>query len=128
MIVAFRRWHQADVDTWVPFLENLSLRAPDLRFYELATISRRYNPARRFIDGGMVASIRNPTILDRTLTTYIDINRLVEPLAIDDTDVIHVYGLDEEGVIRWETAGALGPETMADAAELARQLRIEVEQ
>ena len=128
MIVAFRRWHQTDVDTWVPFLQNLALRSPDLRFYELATISRRYGLARRFIDGGMVAGIRNQEILERTLTTYIELGRLTEPLGIEDTEKIHVYALDGDGMIRWETSGPLGAETMADAGDLARLLRITVDE
>ncbi len=126
LIVAFRRWHQSDVDTWVPFLQNLALRSPDLAFYELATISRRYGLARRFIDGGMVAGIRNQEILERTLTTYIDLARLTEPLGIDDTESIQVYAIDANGVIRWHATGPLGPDTLADAGELARLLRVRI--
>ena len=43
---------------------------PGLRFYEVPTIGRIWAPVRNFIDGGMASAIREPVILQRTLTVY----------------------------------------------------------
>ena len=43
---------QATVDTWLPWLSELRERMPGIEVYEVPTISRRWLPARRVIDGG----------------------------------------------------------------------------
>ena len=120
VIIAFQRNHQTLVDSWVPWLEEQAASDPDLRFYELPTIGRLWAPARRFIDGGMAAAIREPVILQRTLTIYGDINRLVQPLGIGNRSTIAVLLVDATGIVLWHGSG---PRTEAGERELDSALR-----
>jgi len=105
VIVAFEREHQALVDSWVPWLEARAGADPEFRFYEVPTLSRVWAPARRFIDGGMAATIRNPVVLERTLTVYGDRRRLTEPLGIDDLHTIWLFVVDSAGVVHAHVRG-----------------------
>ena len=105
VVIAFHRTHQSLVDSWVPWFEEASADDPDLRFYELPTIGRIWAPVRNFIDGGMATAIREPVILQRTLTIYGDVNRVTKPLGIDDRSTITVLLVDRAGCVRWQGSG-----------------------
>jgi len=111
VIVAFRRKHQALVDTWVPWLEERASHDPGLRFYELPAIGRVWAPARNMIDGGMAAAIRDPVVLRRTLTIYGDVNRLTKPLAIENRSTVALIVVDRNGGVRWSGAGGFDERT-----------------
>jgi hypothetical protein len=119
VVVAFKRDHQALVDSWVPWLEAQAAVDAGLRFYEIPTIGRIWAPARNMIDGGMARAIKEPVILQRTLTVYGDLNRLTRPLAITDTSTIAVFLVDGDGTVVWSGAG---PFTDASAAALSDAL------
>ena len=103
--IAFQRNHQVLVDSWVPWFEEQAGFDLDLRFYELPTIGRIWAPVRNFIDGGMAAAIREPLILQRTLTIYGDVNRLTKPLGIEDRSTIALVLVDGSGHVRWRGGG-----------------------
>jgi len=105
VIVAFRRSHQALVDSWVPWLEDRAVDDPGLRFYELPTIGRIWAPVRNVIDGGMAAAIREPVVLQRTLTIYGDVRRLTGPLGIDDRSTVTLLVTDAAGTVQWSGTG-----------------------
>jgi hypothetical protein len=120
VIVAFQRSHQDLVDSWVPWLEKRSATDPGLRFYEVPTIGRIWAPVRNFIDGGMASAIREPVILQRTLTVYGDVNRLTRPLGVEDRSTISVLLVDPDGTVRWQGTGGFDPDV---ATELDKALR-----
>jgi hypothetical protein len=119
VIVAFKRDHQTLVDSWLPWLEAQSAVDPGLRFYEVPTIGRIWAPVRNMIDGGMARAIKEPVVLQRTLTVYGDLNRLTRPLAVTDTSTIAVFLVDAAGAVLWSGAG---PFTEASAAALSDAL------
>lgn len=119
VIVAFKRQHQTDVDSWLPWLEARAQLDPGLRFYEVPTIAEMWTPARRFIDGGMATAIGDPVVLRRTLTVYGDVRRLTDPLEIEDRDAIWLFAVDGSGQVRWRGAG---PFDLAVADQLAGAL------
>jgi hypothetical protein len=103
--VAFRREHQSLVDSWVPWFDQHAAVDPGLRFYEVPTIGRIWAPVRKVIDGGMASAIRNPVILQRTLTVYGDVNRVTRPLGIEDRSTIALLLVDASGQVLWRGAG-----------------------
>ena len=121
VIIAFKRQQQATVDTWLPWLTELRARTPGMEVYEVPTISRRWLPARRMIDGGMRAGIPDPATRRRTLTTYTDVNAVLDALALDGTDRIAVVVVDAGGTILWL---GVGEYDTALAAELERAVTI----
>ena len=119
VVVAFKREHQDLVDSWIPWLEAQAAVDPALRFYEIPTIGRIWAPVRNMIDGGMARAIKEPVVLQRTLTVYGDVNRLTRPLAITDTSTIAVFLVDAAGTVLWSGDG---PFTDASASALSDAL------
>jgi hypothetical protein len=103
VIVAFRRGQQRLVDSWVPHLEAHALGDPEFRFYEL--------PA---FDGGMAAAIKNPVILQRTLTTYGDLGRVTQALSITSRSTISLFLVNRDGQVHWETEGGYRESAFTD--------------
>ncbi|MCS6889173.1 MAG: hypothetical protein NZQ09_13280 [Chloroflexus sp.] len=118
-IIAFRRWHQALVDSWFPYLDTLLAAHPQLRAYELPIIGRQYTLARPFIDGGMAFAIPDPAVRNRTLTVYTDVERVMAALQIPSAETITLLLVDRNGRIFWR---ATGPYTAERAAGLERAL------
>lgn len=105
VMIAFQQQHQALVDSWVPWLEQISSSDPAFRFYEIPAIGRVWAPFRSFIDGGMAAAIREPVVLRRTLTVYGNVSLLTSPLGLSDRRTIHVIAVDAAHQVRRIVSG-----------------------
>ena len=107
LLLAFRQWQQQEVDAWLALADqagwsaDLTVPADDRPFaaIEVPCISRRWGPTRRFIDGGMAASIRVPAVLARTWTAYTDVGRVQRALDIADGEHIWVGVLTRSGEV-----------------------------
>ncbi len=110
VLVAFERWQQKQVDSWVPLLRHLEERIPGLEIYEIPALGRRWLPVRRFIDGGMRAGIADARARRGTLTVYTDVAVLLEALELDSTASIAVLVIAPNGAIEWRGRGAFQPE------------------
>jgi hypothetical protein len=121
--IAFQRNHQSLVDSWVPWFDEQAAADSGLRFYELPTIGRIWAPVRNFIDGGMAAAIRVPAILQRTLTIYGDVNRVTQPLGIDDRSTIALLLVDGSGLVRWRGGGGFTPRLAHDLEAVLAEAR-----
>lgn len=109
VLVGFEIWHQAFIDSWVPLLEELALRRPGLRVYELAVIGRANLPARPWIDGGMVAGIPSREVRARTLTAYTDRRRFCEEVGLPDASDAALLLVDRGDSIPWLARGGYDP-------------------
>lgn len=115
-LIAFQRWHQSLVNSWVPLAEHLEETYPQLVYYELPVI-RRLNPLfRSFIDQGMRGGIPEATARHKTITLYMDKTALKEALEIDDEETIHLRLVDPSGRVHWAGSGPVTKEA-ADALE-----------
>ena len=119
VMVAFRREQQADVDTWLPQLRELSAQHAGLRVYELPTMSRGYSFMRGFIDGGMKRGIPELATREATITLYIDKEPFQQALAITSDRQITTFVVTRDGRVLWR---ADGPITSAAAASLREAL------
>lgn len=117
IFIAFRRPHQAEVESWLPLAKELVEGHPGLRFYELPTISVRGAMARRFINQGMRRGIPDPKAREVTITLYLEKEPFRQALDIPDEESIHVLLVGREGRIHWRAQGAL---TASSAAGLER--------
>lgn len=106
VLVAFQRWQQAQVDTWLPFLGQLTADREDVQYYELPVIERMNFLARGFINQGMRMGIRDEDALRRTITLYLDRAAFREALNLPDEDEIYVLLVDETGEVIWRTRGS----------------------
>jgi len=119
VLVAFRREQQADVDTWLPLLRDVSADHADLRVYELPTMSRGFTFMRGFIDGGMKRGIPELATREATITLYIDKDPFQQALAISNDRQITAFVVTRDGRVLWR---ADGPMTATAAASLRAML------
>ena len=117
-LIAFQRWHQPLINSWVPLAEELEETYHRFAYYEFPVI-RRLNPLfRSFIDQGMRAGIPEPTARHKTITLYADKAALRGALEIEDEETIHLRLVDRRGAVHWSASGPLTREA-ADALVMA---------
>ena len=110
VLIAFQRWQQAEVDTWLPWAEQLERTHAGVRAYELPTIQRLNRLVQAFIDGGMRAGIPDPVARERTITLYVDKGAFRRALDLPNEDAIYVLLLDRAGQVLGRAAGVYTPE------------------
>jgi hypothetical protein len=96
VVVAFRMWHQRLVDDWIAWCQTAHPHTPVV---EVPVISRSFRWQRPFIDGGMIAGIRDRAVLARTITVYTDVGALCEALELSDTSTVAALVLDGADVV-----------------------------
>lgn len=57
----------------------------------------------------IATAIREPVILQRTLTIHGDVNRVTRPLGIEDRSTIALLLVDGSGHVLWRRAGGFTP-------------------
>ncbi len=118
-VIAFKQWHQAQVDAWISRLAEEGIpETPRGRtdlarvVLELPALSGRYQMFRRFIDGGMAASIRDPDVLARTITIYGSVDSLCNPLGITSRETVSVRAVRRDGSVVWGTTGEVSDQAV----------------
>jgi len=105
LLVPFQRWHQNLVDSWGPYLEELIIRFPKVKFYELPSLSSAYKMVSFVIDGGMRAGIPKREVRERTITIYINKSKFKKALEIPNEQTIYLFLVNEKGEILWRKSG-----------------------
>lgn len=120
-ILAFKQWQQRQVDAWISRIAQEGIPPTphgrddlDHVILELPVLSGRYQVVRRFIDGGMAASIRDPEVLARTITLYGSVDRLCLPLGITSREDVSVRVVLRDGSVVWGTTGPVSEQGIAD--------------
>lgn len=106
VILAFQREQQALVDSWMMTVGELLRRHPDLRFYELPTISRGNPLFRAWLDGAMRGGIPDRAARDQTITLYLDKAEFRRALDLPHEQTIYVLLVDRDGRVLWRGDGA----------------------
>jgi hypothetical protein len=104
VVVAFKMWHQRLVDEWIAWAEQ---NHPDLPVVEVPVISRAFRWQRPFIDGGMIAGIRDRTVLARTITVYTDVGAFLRALDLPDDSTVAALLTGPDGVVSAQVRGPL---------------------
>ena len=113
VFIPFKRWHQDEVDGWVPFVEQLSQEFSALSFYEFPTLPESNFLYRTFLDEGMRAGIPDKAARTRTITLYLDKTAYRQALDIPHEQSMWVYLFDKFGQVLWRVEGSFGPEKAA---------------
>lgn len=129
-VLAFKQWQQSQVDAWISRLAREGIPHTPLGsdglarvVLELPVLPGRYQVARRFIDGGMAAGIRDPEVLARTITLYGSVDGVCGPLGITSRGAVSVRAVRRDGSVVWGTTGEVNESDVAallarlDAAE-----------
>ncbi len=113
IFVAFLQRQQDDVNTWIPFAQRLEQSNDRIIYYEFPTINEMGPMRRTFINEGMRAGIPDPLSRQRTITLYLNKQRFLKQLEIDDQSEIQVYLVRQDGEIVWRTRGRFTSEARA---------------
>ncbi len=119
VLIAFQREQQSDIDTWIPIAQRQMQRRPDVRYYELPTISRSIPFARWWLDEAMRAGIPDRVARENTITLYLDKAAFRRALQLPREDTIYALVVDRAGRVLWRTEG---PCTDAKAQSLEQAL------
>lgn len=120
VFVAFQQWHQSQVDSWIPYAQQLEDTYPRVRYYELPTIQQLNVVSRTFINEGMRAGIPDPVARERTITLYVDKTEFRQALQLASEDNIYVLLLNRQGEVLWRNEGSITPEKSDALAEKVR--------
>jgi hypothetical protein len=108
--LAFQMWHQNEVDTWMPLLEQVERRSPGLWAYELPVLRSMNRLSQWMIDSGMRGGIPDPATRARTITLYLDKGRFRQAMGLPDEAHIYLLLVDRDGRVHWQTRGPYSPE------------------
>lgn len=109
--VAFQMWHQDEVNTWMPLLEQMENQVPGLRAYELPVIRSMNRVSQWMIDQGMRGGIPDLATRSRTITLYTDKERFRQALELSSENHIYILLVDRRGEVLWRTEGAYRSDT-----------------
>ena len=119
--LAFQMWHQDEVNTWMPLLEQMEHQVPGLRAYELPVLRSMNRVSQWMIDQGMRGGIPDSTTRGRTITLYIDKERFRRELNLPDENHIYVLLVDRRGEVLWQTQGAFRPDSARELVSAVEQ-------
>ncbi len=105
LLFAFQRWHQEVVAGWMPPLVRLTAEFPGFEIAAVSVMSRYRLPARPLIDAGLGRALRDPALRARTLTAYVDVDRLAADLGQNGTQNVALRLLDPAGRVSWAGRG-----------------------
>jgi hypothetical protein len=106
VLIAFKREQQAEIDTWNPAAQRLAREHPDVRYYELPTISRGVPLARWWLDAAMRAGIPDRAAREATITLYVDKPAFRDALQLPTEETIAVLLVRRDGQVLWRDESA----------------------
>ena len=111
ILLAYDQWHQQEVDTWLPFIEEVRQEMPTFEHYELPLVGNMGWMGQKQLDFWMRRAIPDLDTRSRTLTLYTDRADFRAKLDVPDENHIALFLLDAEGEILWRGEGAYSTET-----------------
>ncbi|MCJ7624846.1 MAG: hypothetical protein MUO76_15200 [Anaerolineaceae bacterium] len=110
ILMAFHRHQQLDINTWLPFVDQLENKVSNLAYLEFPVIYKM-NPIGQFmLNEGMRAGIPDQKARERTITLYLDKQHFLEQLGIDSEDEIQVMLVTDNGKVLWQENGMFSTE------------------
>lgn len=105
VLIAFRQHQQMDINTWLPFAEQLEKTFADVAYVELPVIYKMNAFGQFMLNEGMRAGIPDLKARERTITLYLDKHLFTRNLGIASEDEIQVLLVGEHGEVLWHETG-----------------------
>lgn len=109
VLVAYERWHQRLVDSWVGSARELERRHDQLRVYEIPLIRNMSWIRRKQLDFWMSQGISDPVARATTITIYTDVDGVNRSLHVPHADNIWLFLIDKAGAVYWRGTGPYDP-------------------
>ncbi len=124
VLMAFYRQQQADIDTWLPFANQLENDYADLAYVELPVIYKMGPLGRFMLNEGMRAGIPDQKARLRTITLYLNKDDFLGQLGIQSQDQIQLLLVTRQGDILFKESGRFSEEKGAALVEMLEQENI----
>jgi hypothetical protein len=105
VFIAFEMRQQEDIDSWLPFVQNLKKEDPRLGVFELPTIAQGYLFLRSIIENGMRSGIKDPAARASTITLFLDVKAFAGAFGLPTTRDIAALVVSPAGEILALVAG-----------------------
>lgn len=105
VVVAYERYHQRLVDTWIERARELERRNDHIRVYEIPVIRNMSWIRRKQLDFWMSQGISDPLARATTITIYTDVDRINRSLRVPHSNNIRLFLIDQSGAVYWRGAG-----------------------
>ena len=110
VLMAFYRQQQADIDTWMPFANQVENEYQDLAYVELPVVYQMGFLGQFMLNEGMRAGIPDPKARERTITLYLDKADFLRQMGISSQEQIQVLLVERDGRILFKESGRFSPE------------------
>ncbi len=121
VFLAFQREQQLMVNTWLPTADLLENIYPELKYYELPTISRLNPFVRWFINTGMRSGIKDSKSRSKTITLYLDKGPFCKALGIPKEDNIYILVVEKQGKVIWRSEGPCDVEKAKNLSDFLKK-------
>jgi hypothetical protein len=116
IVIAFEQIAQPQADSWTIEVLN-TFKNKEINYYEVPMLEIGYTFIRGAIDGGMKRGV-DSRLHDNVATYYGPLGGYKSTLQTEDSSILHVFLLDEKGVVIYTTNGAITDQKFAQVASL----------
>ena len=109
LLLAFYQSQQMDINTWLPFVQQLEDQFDGVSYFELPVIYEMGRVRQFLLNEGMRAGIPDPKSRLRTITLYLDKDTFLSQLEIASESDIQILLVAQNGEVVWRTTGRLTP-------------------
>lgn len=113
VLMAFQRHQQWDIDTWLPFVQQLENDYRDLAYVELPVVYKMGPLGQFMLNEGMRAGIPDQKARERTITLYLNKTSFLNKLGIDSQEKIQILLVTKAGEVLFREEGKFTPEKEA---------------
>lgn len=112
IVVSYEVDQQADVDSWLPALEELNTEFNNLNGYYIPLLPKSAADSAVFIIGGMSLAAKNDIDRGRTIVVFTDVEAFNQIVAIPDNSAIQLMLINRESQIIWHASGPFSEENL----------------
>jgi hypothetical protein len=105
VLIPFQQWQQTWVNGWMPAAKSLMQKHPELRAYELPTLTQMSTLQRWWLDNGMRLGIPDKRTREMTITLYLDKPAFRKALNMPTENTIYALLVRRNGEIVWRSEG-----------------------
>lgn len=110
VLMAFHRHQQWDIDTWLPFVQQLENDHQALAYVELPVVYKMGPLGQFMLNEGMRAGIPDQKARERTITLYLNKAAFLGKLGIDSQEKIQILLVTRTGEVLFQEEGKFTPE------------------
>ena len=123
VVVAFKREQQKNVDTWIPFSDQIIKENSAINFYEVPLIYELGAFSRAWVNNGMRLGVTDKVARKRTITVYTDRKKFFEVMKMKE-EKIYVLLINDKGKILLREEGDFTDKKAKNISRLIKKISL----